>query len=346
MIRLENINLSLPGFSLRDINLHIEARDFFSLIGPTGSGKSLLLEAIMGLVPIDTGKVYLTGKDITAANVEHRNLAIVYQDFALFPHLNVAQNILYGVPYHGIPEKDALERFDRLVSKLGLTAITTRNPGTLSGGEKQRVALARSLILNPDVLLLDEPLSALDPVFHDDAKELLKAIHNDLEITILMVSHHFPDVLYLSNRCAIIRDGRILQQGLIETIFEKPDSRFTATFVGMKNIYRLHESQGRFHINDETCPLMIGRRPEHHHRYIGIRPEDISRVTSPGQDVNNVFKGEITRISSYGIYLNIRLQAGTVSFEIIWPRSYIHDYGMGVGDILEIGVHPDSVHTF
>jgi len=333
MINLKNINLTLPSFELTNINLHIQKNDFFSLIGPTGSGKSLLLEIIMGLIPFSSGNLLLEDRDITTLAVEKRNLAIVYQDFALFPHLNVTQNIMYGVPYHKIPKSTAAKRFDYLVS-------------TLSGGEKQRVALARSLIFNPNVLLLDEPLSALDPVFHEEAKQLLKTIHEELEITIIMVSHNFSDVLYLANRGAIIKNGKIRQQGDIMSIFEKPNSRFTASFVGMKNINPMRCQKGKTAILEKDIKISLAHKPGDKDRFMGIRPEDISLNTINSRQFQNSFQGTIKKISSHGIFLNIYLQAENFHFEAIWPRSYIRDHGIALEKTVQFGFHPESVHTF
>ena len=346
MIQLNHINLTLPEFSLKDITLEIQKNDFFSLIGPTGSGKSLLLEGMMGLIPFSSGNMFLENHDITTLAVEKRNLAIVYQDFALFPHLDVTQNIFYGVAYHKIPKLTAQKRFDALVATLGLEKITKRRPQNLSGGEKQRIALARSLILNPNVLLLDEPLSALDPIFHEDAKQLLKKIHDDLEITVIMVSHNFSDVLYLANRGAIIKNGRIMQQGEIMSIFEKPNSKFTAAFVGMKNITRICNQNKKIVIKDKNIEIAISHTPGINDTYMGIRPEDISLKASNSNHFKNCFQGNITKITSHGIFLNIYLQTENFQFEAIWPRSYLRDHGLDIGKTVVFGFHPESVHTF
>lgn len=348
MVKIENLNLFLPGFSLNNICLDIQKKDFFSLIGPTGSGKSVLLEAITGLIPIDGGKVFLENQDITNLAVEKRNIAIVYQDFALFPHLTVTKNILYGIPYHNIPKETAMKRFDMLVNTLGLEKITKRNTGNLSGGEKQRISLARSLILNPSVLLLDEPLSALDPIFHEEVKELLKKIHKELEITIIMVSHNFPDVLYLGNRGAIIKNGKIMQKGIIENIFEKPNSIFTAEFVGMKNIFPFYKDDGEIFIKgkDKDVKIILTDNSKTNHAYIGIRPEDISIVGNEDKKFDNLFHGRIDKIASHGIYLNISAITENLKFDIIWPRSYIRDHQLEIGKNIAFGFHSDIVHTF
>ena len=346
MIHLKNINLTLPDFSLKDINLHVKKNDFFSLIGPTGSGKSLLLEGMMGLIPFSSGNLFLENRDITNLAVEKRNLAIVYQDFALFPHLDVTQNIFYGVSYHKISKQTAQKKFDFLISTLGLEKITKRHPQNLSGGEKQRVALARSLILNPNVLLLDEPLSALDPIFHEEAKLLLKKIHDELEITMIMVSHNFSDVLYLANRGAIIKNGRIMQQGEIMSIFERPNSRATALFVGMKNITPISKQNGEIFIKDKNIKIISAHKSGSNDKFIGIRPENISLNEFNSGNFKNCFKGKIKKITSNGVFLNIYLQTKNLQFEAIWPRSYLRDHSLDIGKTITFGFHPESVHTF
>jgi len=347
MIHLKNINLTLPSFSLKDINLHIQKNDFFSIIGPTGSGKSLLLEGIMGLIPFSSGNLILEKKDITTLAVEKRNIAIVYQDFALFPHLNVSQNIFYGVPYHKIPKQTAQKKFDSLVSTLGLEKITKRFPTNLSGGEKQRVALARSLIINPNVLLLDEPFSALDPVFHEEAKLFLKKIHEELGITIIMVSHNFSDVLYLANKGAVIKNGSVMQKGEIISIFEHPNSKFTAAFVGMKNIHPICIQNGKLAIKNNNIRIITSHKPSKTDNTMGIRPEEISLIASSSSyTVKNRFHGKIKSITSNGIFLLVHLQTQNFQFEAIWPRSYLRDHNLDIGKIVTFGFHAESVHTF
>lgn len=346
MIHLKNIKLRVPGFVLKDINLHVQSKDFFSLIGPTGSGKSLLLEGITGLLPFSSGRLLVGNQEMTHTAVEKRNIAIVYQNFALFPHLTVTQNIFYGVAYHSIPRQTALKRFDLLVSTLGLEKIIKRHPHALSGGEKQRVALARSLILNPGVLLLDEPLSALDPIFHEEAKQLLKKIHDDLDITIIMVSHNFSDVLYLANRGAIINAGQIVQQGEIATIFERPNSKFTAFFVGMKNIHPIHNRNGKILIKQENIEITSFVQPDNTATYMAIRPENISLKTPGMEPFENCFTGKIERITGNGVFLNVYLQTQDFQFEAIWPRSYLRDHDLDIGKPIVFGFHPEAVHTF
>ncbi|MCG8564020.1 MAG: ABC transporter ATP-binding protein [Desulfobacterales bacterium] len=336
MIRLDHMHIHLPGFRLEDIQLEIRAGDFFALIGPTGSGKSLILEGLMGLMPLTRGQIFFKDREITRLAVEKRPLAMVYQDFALFPHLDVTQNICYGTRYHRIAKTEVKNRLDRLVSVLGLERILKRKPATLSGGEKQRTALARSLILNPRVLLLDEPLSALDPVFRDEAKALLKTIHRELDMTLVMVSHDFNDVVYLANRAALIREGRMVQQGPTLDIFDRPGSRFAAEFTGMKNILPL-EALDRIGLQTRVAP-------ESHHNWMGIRPEEIR--FAPDASVENRFCGEVVEMARQGIFTRVRLRARGVEFEAAWPGHYLDGAAQGPGQRVDFGVPARSVHTF
>ncbi len=349
MICLDNINLTFPGFALENINLTIHNKDFFALIGPTGSGKSLLLEIIMGLIPFSSGRLLFKERDISRMPVEKRHLALVYQDFSLFPHLNVAQNITYGIKYHQIDKDEGLRRLNHLADTLGLQRILDRKPHNLSGGEKQRVALARALILNPAVLLLDEPLSALDPEFHAEAKNLLKKIHQDMDMTIVMVSHNFGDVMYLANRGAVIHQGQIRQTGDITTLFEKPDSLFTARFVGMKNIMPATINSGRVQVQGLETPIESSGGHTLQEGYMGIRPEDIvfDRESYPGnknRDIKNRFHGIITHIACHGIFIEVHIQSSGLTFEAAWPRRYLRDFCLVHGSEVIFSFSPETVH--
>ena len=347
MIALKHIGLTLPEFSLSDIHLQVHPHDFFALIGPTGSGKSLLLEGIMGIMPFTSGSLIFEGKDITRLPVEKRHLALVYQDFALFPHLDVTQNILYGIRYHPISKQEARHRFDYLIAALGLEKIVHRYPYNLSGGEKQRVALARSLILNPKVLLLDEPLSALDPVFHDEARSLLKKVHKELDMTIIMVSHNFEEVLYLANRGAIIRDGKIMQQGSIQTLFEKPDSRFAARFVGMKNVAAFERHGDVMQISGTRLNIAAKNPPAPDHHYFGIRPENILfHPPDTPRICKNHFTGKIKDIALYGLFSRVSMDVQGVLFEAVWPRNLVNEFYLEIGKTAAFEFHTASVHTF
>ncbi|WP_457571649.1 ABC transporter ATP-binding protein [Desulfovulcanus sp.] len=351
MLKVTNFHLNLPNFSLKNINLEIQKGDFFALIGPTGSGKSLLLEAIMGIIPSNSdnsGKIYLNEQDITHLSPEARGLGIVYQDSALFPHLTARQNITYGLKYNRINKDKAKKQFDFLVKKLGITHILDRYPPTLSGGEKQRVALARVLILNPQAILLDEPLSALDPAFQEEIRELLKSLHQELQITFIMVSHNFTEVLYLADSGAIIHQGRIVQQDKIQHIFHHPNSCFIANFVGIKNVFPARINANKAFING--LEIKLGSESDRQkHNYFSIRPEEIillSRNKARDNTVDNVFTGYITKISCQGFYFNVFIDVYGVKFQAIWSHKDVADYSLNVGKQVTIGFSSKAVHTF
>jgi molybdate/tungstate transport system ATP-binding protein len=190
-------------------------------MGPPGAGKTVLLEALAGLVPvrIRSGRIIIEGKDVTRLPTEKRGIGIVYQDYALFPHLTVIENTKYGLCFHKVDRKEAKERLDRLLHDLDIEYIKQRFPENLSGGELQRVALARALMINPRILLLGEPLSALNPRFKEEIRSGLKRLHRAYRVTFLMVTHDFVDALSLANRAAVMNEGRIAQTGNIEDIF-------------------------------------------------------------------------------------------------------------------------------
>ncbi|MGQ9617293.1 MAG: ABC transporter ATP-binding protein, partial [Spirochaetota bacterium] len=237
MIRVKNLYVELKEFSLKNINISVERNQFFVLIGPTGAGKTVLLEAIAGLVRVKSGKIIIGKRDITHLPPEKRGISIVYQDYALFPHLTVYNNIIYGLHYHRVEKQEKNRRIKELVQQLNLDHLLHRYPGTLSGGELQRVTLARALVIHPDILLLDEPFSALDPGFREEIRMHLKRLHKTSNSTFIMVTHDFSEAISLGDKVAVINNGRIEQTGEINDIFERPHSKFVADFVGIKNIF-------------------------------------------------------------------------------------------------------------
>lgn len=301
MITIRGLNIDLREFQLRDINLDVAENEFFILMGPTGAGKTVLLEAIAGLVPIKSGKICIGDRDITGLPPEKRGISIVYQDYALFPHLTVRDNITYGLHFHKTDKREARERLDQLLDVLNLSHLQHRLPANLSGGEKQRVSVARALMVNPRVLLLDEPLSALDPRFREEVRGALKRLHRTSNATFLMVTHDFAEALSLAGRAAVMNDGRIEQMGEIEDIFKRPNSAFVADFVGMRNLFRA-EFRGTKAVVTHL-EIELGVTPINSHGYIAIRPEDIvisrRRFSS---SMRNSFPAVVTAIIDQGFY--------------------------------------------
>ncbi len=235
MLRLDHITLRLGDFSLRDITLAVKEGEYLVLLGPTGTGKTVLLETIAGLHPPDAGRIFLKDMDITCFPPEKRHLGVVYQDYALFPHLTVYKNIAFGLKLQGQTDQAARTAISRMADFLDIGPILDRRPGRLSGGERQRVALARALVLNPYLLLLDEPLSALDRVTRDRLRRELKHIHGELGVSILHITHDLTEAFFLADRLLVMRNGHIIQEGRPEAVLERPANRFVAELVGIEN---------------------------------------------------------------------------------------------------------------
>jgi molybdate/tungstate transport system ATP-binding protein len=343
MIHMSHLYLTLPDFALKDITLTIARGDFFALIGPTGAGKSLILETMLGMLTPHRGTITLNGTDITRLPPEKRGLGIVYQDFALFPHLNVRKNILYGTAFHDLAPHKVENHLKFLVEKLGIAHLLGRKPTTLSGGEKQRVALARALILEPAALLLDEPLSALDPVLREEIKDLLRSIHRELGTTMVMVSHSFSDVFYLANKVAILKDGCIVQQGEVEQVFDQPNSRFTAGFVGMRNILDATIRDNQAHTRGPTVIL-----PDNSHaagRLLAIRPEDICPLRAGHNGFENTFSATITHMAHQGFYFDVWLDVAGLRLHAVWDKHFVCEHHLGPGTRVDIGFYAHKVHV-
>lgn len=273
MIDIRDLNIRLPGFAVRDVNLTVGQGEFFALIGPTGSGKTLILESLAGLAPKGTGQLLLSGRDVAGLPPERRGVSLVYQDHSLFPHMSVLSNVTYGQRYHGIDSRTGEAEAFALLDRLGLARVADRKPERLSGGEKQRVSIARALACRPSVLLLDEPMSSLDPQFRAELRQTLKTLHRETGLTIIMVTHDFVDALTLADRGAVIRDGRIEQTGTVTDIFRQPATPATARFVGMANVLPATFEQGCCRFAGNTVDLDV--RPDWPEGYVAFRPEDI-----------------------------------------------------------------------
>jgi molybdate/tungstate transport system ATP-binding protein len=237
-LELKNISKKFEAFALNDINIGLRNGEYFVLLGHSGAGKSLILETIAGLVHPDEGEVWLNNRNITSEKIQHRRIGLVFQDLAIFPHMNVAANIAFPLRGHGVKRADIDREVMKQAELTGISHLLPRRPETLSGGELQRVALARTLAMKPHCLLLDEPLSSLDIQMQDDLRKLLRNI-NQMGTTILHVTHHFEEAVSLATRVAVLDKGNMLQQGTPEEVFHHPKSKFVADFTGMKNFFKV-----------------------------------------------------------------------------------------------------------
>jgi molybdopterin-binding protein len=236
VIRLESVCAQLGGFALDGVSLDIPRGGYGLLIGPTGSGKTSLLDVIAGHTAVASGKVFLHDSEVTRVPPEGRAVGVVYQNGRLFPHLNVADNIAYGLFRKGLTPAAQRQRVVELAEALGLTDLLSRGTGNLSGGEAQRVGVARALAPRPDILLLDEPFAALDPSTRRDLRHQLLDLHRREGITTLQVTHDFQEAFQLGHIVAVMDRGSIAQHGSPEEVFQHPNSAFVARFIGAANV--------------------------------------------------------------------------------------------------------------
>lgn len=276
MIQIQHLTIDLPNFSVSDVSLHIRKGEFFAIMGPTGSGKTLVMESVAGIAPPYSGKILINGIDVTTAPPEDRRVSLVYQDHSLFPHLTVLQNVMYGQRYQNIPKHEGEAIARDLLDTLSLSHAVDRKPMRLSGGEKQRVSIARALACKPDVLLLDEPLSSLDPQFKADFRSVLKDIHSRTGITIIMVTHDFVDALTLAERAAVIHKGKLCQQGNVHDIFHHPVTPFVADFVGISNVLPATYQNGNCMLFDGRLMVPAGGHSSAEKALVAIRPEHVA----------------------------------------------------------------------
>ncbi len=243
------------------VDLEINDGEFFSMLGPSGSGKTTCLRMIAGFDHPTAGKIYLYGQDVSDLPPYERNVNTVFQDYALFPHMNVGDNIAYGLMVKKVPKAERMKRVEEMLDLVRLPGYAGRKPSQLSGGQRQRVALARALINHPKVLLLDEPLGALDLKLRQQMQVELKSIQKRVGITFIFVTHDQEEALTMSDRIAVFNNGRIEQVGSPSEIYEKPASPFVAGFVGTSNLIsgeiarRLTGSEQTFSIRPEKIHL-------------------------------------------------------------------------------------------
>jgi putative spermidine/putrescine transport system ATP-binding protein len=236
------------------VDLDIAAGEFFTLLGPSGSGKTTTLRVIAGFERPDAGRVELQGVDVTHVAPSQRAVNTVFQDYALFPHMTVAENVEYGLRVRGVGRRERRERVDEVLDRVRLPGLGDRKPAQLSGGQRQRVALARAIVNRPPVLLLDEPLGALDLKLRQEMQSFLQTLQRDLGITFVYVTHDQEEALTMSDRLAVFNAGRIEQVGSPAEVYEHPQTEFVAGFVGVSNV--LERDSRRFTIRPEKI-LMV-----------------------------------------------------------------------------------------
>jgi len=235
-LEIKNVNKYYGKFhALKNINLSIKKGEFISFLGPSGCGKTTLLRVISGLEELNSGNIFLKGKDISRLHPSKRNFSIVFQSYALFPNMTTWENIAYGLKNKKMPNELIEKKVKSVLEMVGLFSISNKYPNEMSGGQQQRVALARAVALEPDILLLDEPLSALDAKVREKLRNDIKKLQKRLDLTTIMVTHDQEEALSMSDKIMVMKDGEIMQWGSPREIYEKPNSSFTADFIGEIN---------------------------------------------------------------------------------------------------------------
>jgi ABC-type sugar transport system ATPase subunit len=336
MFEVHNLSVRAGDFVLRDVSLTVQQSSCHVIVGPTGSGKTLLLESVIGLRKPDQGNILVNGDEITYHPIEKRKLSYVPQDLALFPHMTVRENILYPVRIRGVRQDAENGIVQELVDSLGIRRLLDRRIRNLSGGERQRTALARAVVSGCKHLVLDEPLSALHESLKKELWFLLKDLQRRYDLAILMVTHDLEEAFFLGDTISIIIDGRLHQQGKKREIYAHPQSVEVATFLGVSNLFRartdpIARNYASVYCEELGIALSLsidnGRSaiPEDNEFVVGIRPEDvvILRAGELSPNTANIMKGTVLEIFETGASFTVVATCGNRAkkIEIAVPRS-------------------------
>ena len=348
MLEVKDLCIQLGSFSLKSINLDAKDEEYFVLLGPTGSGKTALLETIAGLNPVNSGKILINGRDVTDLNLEQRRIGFAFQDYALYRHLTVRDNISFGLMWKDKKPKEIEKAVDQAIELLGLQGLLEKRPWTLSGGESQKIALARAVAIKPDLLILDEPLSAVDAETKEDYEKELKELHKRLKLTTIHVTHSFEEAVALGDRIAVIMGGEILQVGTPEQIFRQPQSERVARFLMTRNVFSGKISdgpngEGVFSVESARLTVKTTKRGS---LKASIRPEDIliSRQPLPPSSANSL-QGTVTRIIDRGsaIYVKVKVPP---EFTCLILRRSLKELGLKEGQTVFITFETSDVNVF
>lgn len=332
MIEIENLSMKIGDFSLADVNLMIQDKEYLVILGPTGAGKTVLMECLAGLHRIKHGMVRIDGVDVTRWSPEERGIGYVPQDYVLFPFLNVQDNIIFGLRRGRHSQAEIRRRLFTLVDLLGIGHLLARDTRTLSGGEKQRVALARALATAPRILLMDEPFSALDVQTSNYLRLELRRIHHELGVTSIHITHNQVEADEMADRIAVMIDGRIVQAGTPQDIFFNPENEAVSSFTGVCNV-----------LECDSCKLLApglveaicrGMRivlPHDHEdiKKIAISPHDIyvSAVLPPGSSVNR-YSGFISEIAFDSATAIVTVDVEGVPIRAEMPAKLVEDMNL------------------
>ena len=336
IIELRNVSKSFDGETvLKNLSLDIHDKEFITLLGPSGCGKTTTLRIIGGFVEPDEGDVCFMGERINDLPPYKRNVNTVFQRYALFPHLNVFENIAFGLRVHRTPEMEIVERVEKMIALVNLKGFEKRSVTTLSGGQQQRVAIARALVNNPKVLLLDEPLAALDLKLRKDMQKELKNIQQQTGITFIYVTHDQEEALSMSDTIVVMADGEIQQIGSSTDIYNEPKNAFVADFIGESNILdgiMLDDLKVKFsgHVFDCVDKGFGKNTPVD----VVVRPEDVDIVSTE----KGMLRGTVTSVTFKGVHWEIIVDIGGFKWMIQTTDYCAPDSEIG------LFIEPDAIH--
>ena len=336
IIELRNINMIFQNDfkAVSDFSLEIKKGEFVTFLGPSGCGKTTTLRMIAGFDLPSSGQILLNGEDITSLPPHKRPINTVFQRYALFPHMNIYENIAFGLKQKKTDKKLIESKVRKVLELVDLEGFEARSVSTLSGGQQQRVAIARALVNEPDILLLDEPLGALDLKMRKEMQLELKAMHKELGITFIYVTHDQEEALTMSDKIVVMSEGRIQQIGTPEDIYNEPKNAFVADFIGESNLFNgimTGKFKARFCGSEFTC---VDDVPEGTHITAVIRPEDVI-LTSPEA---GTITGKVTSVIFKGIHYEITVESG--NYEMVIQSVNSAEPGARVG----MNVDPDNIH--
>ena len=344
MLEVKSVSKDYGEFHLRGITFGVEKGEYFIILGPSGAGKTVLLEVIAGIIEPNSGRVYLDGQDVTGLPPEKRGLAYIPQNYALFPHMSVFDNIAFGLKLRKLPKAEVERRVREIAEVLGIDHLLGRKPKTLSGGESQRVAIARALVVEPPLILMDEPFANLDVQTRSRLINEMKRWRKELGFTALHVTHSFEEAVSLGDRVGVMLDGRLVQVGSVREVFSRPSSEEVARFLGFENIIEGVADGRILRANGVEIELPV----ETHGRIrVGIRPEDIILSLEPlRSSARNEFKAVVDSIEELGPLVRVHLLVGGLSLRAFITRSSLVEMGIRPGKKVYVGFKASALHVF
>jgi len=342
MLRITNISKKFSDFALNEISFTAEKGEYVVVLGTSGAGKSMLLEILAGLVKQDKGEIFLDGSDISHKKIQERNIGLVFQDYAVFPHMSVRKNIAFPLKSKNAGREEINSIVERLAGEMKISHLLERNPETLSGGECQRVALARTLALDPAVLLLDEPLSSLDASVRFEMQSMLRKLNQNGQ-TIIHVTHDFFEAAALAHKIVVIHEGRVIQTGTPKEIFNNPKTKFIANFTGIRNFFSAKRISENIAILDDKLKVVVAGEKAGQYTNAYFRAEDV--VLSKNKlesSIANEFEGTISEIVPNVNSVEVIVDAGIKISTIISLQSY-EKMSLNTGQKIWVGFKASAI---